>query len=500
MNRIESYIRAGYPAIAIRTAEEARAVADVMEIAKKLDRSLVTWSATDGLMTVAPTLRQIPNSNDLFSALTEAAKIQAAVVIFRDPQTWPVDRDPVLSRALRDCLQSGPSVGRCVVLIGPWFRFPPETEHLINVMDFDLPDASALRRIAGGIAESAEIKNDQITDDLIRALAGLRTADAENALSLSVVEEKRLDPKIVYREKVAAVRRSGLLEIVDPDPRGIDAVGGLANLKKWLSSRKEIFSPEARDYGIPEPKGILLVGVPGTGKSLTAKAVGTILGIPTVRLDIGSLFGSLVGQSEERTRAALDLAGAISPCVLWIDEIDKGLAGAGGSGANDSGVTRRVFGTIVNWMQERKKPVFLVATANQIDGLPPEFLRKGRFDELFAIDLPTESERAEIFKIHLSSRKRKFDCTTLKPMITATRGFTGSEIEAVIVDGLISAYPGGDDDVARCITSAIAHTVPLSQTAREQIDSIQTWARTRARPASEPETEKPAVGNVRKLK
>jgi len=404
-----------------------------------------------------------------------------------DIHTWPFDRDPILVRSFKDLLMWAPENGSCVVVLSASYRPHPTFEKMVVILDYSLPSKEDLRRIAMGIAESAG-KQLAISDDVLCALGGLSTTEAENALALSWVQNQTFNPDIIYREKIQAVKKSGLLEIVDPDPRGLDAIGGLDALKTWVIKRKRAYTPEAEAYGLPRPKGILLVGVPGTGKSLSAKAVGTALGIPTVRLDIGVLFNSLVGASEERTREALRLAEAISPCVLWVDEIDKGLAGSSGTGANDSGVTRRVFGTIISWMQERRRPVFLVATANDVSVLPPEFLRKGRWDEIFAVDLPTDQERRDIIHIHLRKRNRNPDDVlpgnSMGALVNATRGFTGAEIENVIEEAMFDAFDQGEEINAQFLLVAAKNTIPLSTTAKEQIESIRMWASSRARWAS----------------
>jgi SpoVK/Ycf46/Vps4 family AAA+-type ATPase len=301
---------------------------------------------------------------------------------------------------------------------------------------------------------------------------------------LSVIEKGDFDPVVIYREKTKAVKKSGLLDIAEADPRGLDAIGGLDALKSWIKRRRRVWSDEARAFGLPQPKGILLIGVPGTGKSLSAKSIGTALGVPTLRLDVGSLFNSLVGESEARTRDALKLAEALAPCVLWIDEIDKGLAGSGGSGGGDSGVTKRVFGSIISWMQERRRSVFMVATANDVTGLPPELLRKGRFDEIFAVDLPSHEERVAILAIHLKGRQRdpkKFD---LEAIADVTDTFTGSEIEACLDEGLFAAFDEGGELETSHLLAAAGSIVPLAVTAKEQIEGIRAWAKSRARFAS----------------
>lgn len=479
--RLANYIKAGYPGLAIQTTEEARAMTDVIGAAKITGRTVLTWSATEGLKEVGDAIKDIDGTKDLFAACEHKAK--NAIYIFRDAHSWPFDRDPTLARVMRDLLTWVPNEGSCIFLISPEFKPHPTFEKLVTVMDFTLPSKMDLALIAKNIAESAK-KSIPANEDVLRALGGLSTTEAENALALSLVETKTFDPTIIYREKVQAVKRSGLLEVVEADPRGLDAIGGLEELKAWIMRRRKAYTPQAESFGLPQPKGILLCGVPGSGKSLSAKAVGTALAVPTIKLDIGALFNSLVGESEARTRDALKLAEAMSPCVLWLDEIDKGLSGSTGSGSGDSGVTRRVFGSIISWMQERRRPVFLVATANQVEGLPPELLRKGRFDELFAVDLPNAVERAAIFTIHLKKKKRDAASFEVAALAEATEGFTGAEIENVIDEAMFNAFDAGTDITTKAILEAAKTITPLSKTAKEQIESIRTWAKTRARFAS----------------
>lgn len=494
--RLADYMKAAFPALAIQTCEEQRAISDIIHAAKACGKQTATWSATEGLMVLAEGARKLEDSEDLEQAV-RAARFKDTVYILRDVQTWPVDRQPVLARAIRDMLAWCPTEGSIVIFLGPEFRPHPTFEKLVTVLDFALPDEAYLRHIVVSIQESAgwaekTQKPEEVLPELVRALSGLSVAEAENALSLSIVETDAMITDIVYREKVQAVKRSGLLEIIEPDPRGLGAIGGLEVLKDWILKRRQAYTPEAEHFGLPSPKGLMIVGVPGTGKSLSARAIGTALGVPTVKLDIGALFGSLVGESETRTRDALKLAEAMSPCVLWVDEIDKGLAGSGGSGSSDSGVTRRVFGTVISWMQERKRPVFLVATANQVEGLPPELLRKGRFDEIFAIDLPTPDERRAIVEIQLKARDR-WRLVKGKPTVdtaevaAATVDFTGSEIEGLINEAMFEVFArdGAKGEVKTAdLVAAAATVVPLAKMAKEQIESIRRWAQNRARFAS----------------
>jgi len=281
-------------------------------------------------------------------------------------------------------------------------------------------------------------------------------------------------------EKEQIIRKSGLLEYYKVEER-FENVGGLGNLKRWLRKRANAFTTKARDFGLPEPKGVLLIGVPGCGKSLTAKAVSALWGMPLLRLDMGSVFGKYIGESEFNIRKAIKVTESISPAILWIDEIEKGLSGAAG---DNTGTSNRVFGTLLTWMQEKKKPVFVIATANDVSLLPPELLRKVRFDEIFFIDLPETRERQEIFEIHLRIRNRnpeKFDLPSLAEM---SQGFSGSEIEQVVISSLYDAFEEGRDIVTEDVKRNIENAVPLSQTMKEKIEALREWAWGRTRNAS----------------
>jgi len=491
VSKLVNHFKAGYPCIAILTGEENRAQSDVMAAAKTLGRAVVTWSAGEGIV-MLDTAQRIPDTENLGAALftLRADKQEKVVYILRDIHQSPLTSDPILARLLREMITDAPTRFCSVVLIAPAFTPYDSIEQLVTVMEYSLPSPTDLKEMAKNIAESAPKKVKKATDAVIKALSGLSTTEAENALALSVIETGEFSPEVIYREKVTAVKRSGLLEIIEPNPAGLDSVGGLGNLKSWILKRKKAYSAEAEKYGLPTPKGVLIIGVSGTGKSLTAKAVGTALGIPTLKLDIGALFNSLVGESEARTRAALQLAEAISPCALWLDECDKGLAGISGSGSNDSGVTKRVFGTLLQWMQDNQKPVFLVATANQVEYLPPEFLRKGRFDEMFTVDLPTQSEREQVAAVVIKKLKRDPKNFDLSKIAAATQNFTGAEIEAVVSESLFAAF----DDNAREITtadvvSAASNIIPIAKTMSEKIEAIRRWGEGRARPAAAPQQQ-----------
>ena len=294
---------------------------------------------------------------------------------------------------------------------------------------------------------------------------------------------------LIVAEKKQVISKRGNLEYYEPEQMMTD-IGGLNNLKDWLDRRNKAFSQEAMDFGLDSPRGIMLLGLPGTGKSLAAKAVANTWQMPLLRLDMGRIFGGIVGQSESNMRAALNIAETIAPCVLWIDEIEKGMSGMQSSGATDGGTTSRVLGTFLTWMQEKKKPVFVVATANNISLLPPELLRKGRVDEIFFVDLPTKKERCEIINIHLGKRNRSLPEKDVDIIAEKSLGYTGAEIEEAIKDAMYRAFSEDRDINAEDILDSIGATTPLSRTMSEVISQTREWAKGRAVPAS-PETPEP---------
>ncbi|MDP1919641.1 MAG: AAA family ATPase, partial [Myxococcales bacterium] len=322
-------------------------------------------------------------------------------------------------------------------------------------------------------------------DALVSAAHGLTIAEAENAFAKAIATDNRLDSsdvKMLLDEKSQVVRKSGLLEYHATD-QSLSDIGGLTSLKRWLNRRQGAFSEDARAFGLPEPKGVLLLGVQGCGKSLTAKCIASSWRLPLVRLDMGRIYSGIIGSSEENLRRAIRVVESLAPVVLWVDEIEKGLAGAGGGG-NDTGVSARVFGTLLTWLQEKTAPVFVVATANRIDSLPPELLRKGRFDEIFFIDLPTPEERKEIFSLQLVRRGRNPAEFPLDELATSTEQFSGAEIEQAVVSGMYEAFADRVALEPRHLDIAIKDTLPLAVTMAEDIERLRHWARRRTRPAS----------------
>lgn len=388
---------------------------------------------------------------------------------------------------------------RLILIEQPFTTIPPALVGDVEVIPSPLPGVDELLLELDEFVEGQNInlpENGDTRFNLAASVAGLPRHEAARLFARSHIENKGLDASWLRTEKARRVstKLAGALSFESTD--GAD-VGGLDSLKTWLRLRRASFaSSKAREYGLPEPKGLLLVGIPGCGKSLTAKTVAREWELPLLRLDAGRLFGSLVGQSESQTRQAIEAAEACAPCVLWIDEIEKGLAGGGGGGSSDSGTTQRVFGTLLTWLQEKTAPVFVVATANQIAGIPPELLRKGRFDEIFFIGLPDVGEREEIAKIHLSRRGRK--TAMAKKIASVTEGFGGAEIEQAIVEGLFFSFAADRDLQAQDVLEAVRNTSPLSKTMVERIKALEAWAAGRARNASNAKINTPSKPRARR--
>ncbi len=318
---------------------------------------------------------------------------------------------------------------------------------------------------------------------VVESALGLTLVEAENVFSKSAVRTHTFDLETILEEKKQIIRKSGLLEYYEHREEFSD-VGGMEILKDWLVKRRAAFGARARDFGLPLPKGILLIGVPGTGKSLTAKAVGALWQMPLLRLDVGKIFAGLVGSSEENVRTVIKTAEAIAPAILWIDELEKGFSGTGSSGQTDGGTTSRVFSTFLTWLQEKSTPVFVIATANNVHQLPPELLRKGRFDEIFFCDLPDREDRRSIIDIHLRKKKRDPGQFEMDKLVDATTDYSGAELEQAVIAALYDAFDTGGDLTTESLLKTFGELVPLAITMRENIDSMRDWARTRARMAS----------------
>ena len=489
----ELMVRARYPLIYLVSHEEQRVDAVTAELAERHGKQLYEWTVTQGLRLAKGGRAGPEETRNPVVALQQVAGLRdASLVVLKDFHRYL--EDAAVVRALRELGHALKTTFTSVVVLAPSLVIPPELEKDVSVIDVPLPtpyELFALLKDIFTILRRGNRTEVQLTredaESLVKAAHGLTLNEAENAFAKAIALDNRLDVhdvRVILEEKRQVVRKSGLLEYY-PTEESLSSVGGLDELKKWLERRKNAFGMAARAFGLPEPKGLLLLGVQGCGKSLSAKAIAAQWKLPLLRLDMGRIFSGLVGSSEENVRKAIKSAEGLAPVVLWVDEIEKGLAGSAG-GANDTGVAARVFGTLLTWLQEKTDPVFVVATANRIDGLPPELLRKGRFDEIFFVDLPSAAERRAIFTIHLAKRRRDPAGYDLGRLAALADGFSGAEIEQAVVSGLYDAFADGTELSQLNLEQALTETVPLSRTMVEEISRLREWAALRTRPASLP--------------
>lgn len=378
---------------------------------------------------------------------------------------------------------------KSLIIESPEVCLPTPLLKEIVVINMPLPDKTFIKKIAESVIINYNLPaaNYNITPELLNSVLGLTTTEVNLAFIKAIEKFGRLDNSAInylISEKEHIIKKDGLLEYYHTNET-INNVGGLTVLKDWLNVRSNAFTDKAKEFGIDTPKGVLLLGLPGCGKSLTAKCIASTWNYPLLRFDLGKVFGGVVGQSESNMRRALDVATTLAPCVLWIDEIEKGLSGLGSSDRTDGGTASRVFGSLLTWMQEKNEPVFVVATANNIELLPPELLRKGRFDEIFFVDLPSKKERKEIFKIHITNKNRDISNFDLDLLAEKTNGLTGSEIASLVSNALFSAFNNRQDLKMCDIISEREKITPLSTVMAEKITSLRSWAKNRARLAGD---------------
>lgn len=494
---ISALLRARNTLLWIVTREEVRAERSIMEAAASASYPTQFWDCARGV-TDAKGQPLDANYTDPSQALARLRNLGGRyILVMRDLHKW---LDPVVLRTLRslarDLQNVGPKEARAIVVLSPSAEIPPELADHATVIDFPLPTREEIARLLDNAVSAlppevaANAAPNGTRDAAIDAAVGLTAAEAENCYARSLIMTRRIDPALVAAEKKRVIAREKVLTWYDPDPRGLEAVGGLDLLKEWLTERKAGFSQKAREFGLPPPKGAMLVGPPGTGKSLTAKCIATAWKMPLLRLDMGALRSKYVGESEQNIRKALQVAETVSPCILWLDEIEKALAGSTGS-QGDGGVAADALGAVLSWMQERAGAVFVIATANDVTALPPELLRKGRFDELWFVDLPTRRERGAIVCAAMGQYGRSvsgWDPSGIDRIADVTEGFTGAEIAALVPDALYKAFADGERDVTSTdLVEAARAVVPLSKTATEKIEAVRKWAEGRARRASNPE-------------
>lgn len=499
LDELEVLIRARYPIIHVVTWEERRVEQQLRLFAAQRTKQLYCWSVTTGLVksTAGQPVSRTKGLADPVEALDAVIEHkEPAIYLFKDFHFFmrPRDCNTAVIRKLREVALALSDSYKTLVITSPLLDIAAELQKDVCVLDYPLPERvdfdALLNRICADVSEHTNISIDLQPEDrekLVRAALGLTLQEAENVFAKTIVNDGRLDGgdvSVVFSEKQQIIRKSGLLEYYESQTE-MDDVGGLDVLKEWLAKRSLAFSERAREFGLPSPKGVLFVGVQGCGKSLCAKAVARMWEMPLLRFDVGRMFASLVGSSEENIRRAISVAESIAPVVLWVDEIDKAFSGSQGSANTDGGTTARVMSTFLTWLSEKQKPVFVLATANNISQLPPELLRKGRLDEIFFVDLPTHQERRQVFEIHLRRRNRDPDKFDLERLAEAADGFSGAEIEEAIISSLYDVfYLDKDLDTADLLES-VKETVPLSKTMAEGVSALRSWANGRARFASQ---------------
>jgi AAA+ superfamily predicted ATPase len=480
-------IRARYSLIYIPTIEEERVEKSIEQVAKQLEnRPIYTWDFVDGYQG-NPNDRGFGRRNPLqaLEFIDKLSPNEPGIFVVRDYHRFL--EDVSVARKLRNLGRKFKAEPKNLIILAPQISIPPDLSEAITILEFPLPSSAEIRGEITKLLQATQQKlPDLALDDLVRASQGLSLDRVRRVLGRAIAEHQSIEPadvEAILEEKRQSIRQTQILDFYPTSAQMAD-IGGLDNLKEWLVRRGGSFSEQARQYGLPHPRGLLLVGIQGTGKSLTAKAIAHHWHLPLLRLDVGRLFAGLVGESESRTRQMIQLAEALSPCILWIDEIDKAFGGLDSKG--DAGTTSRVFSTVVTWLAEKTSAVFVVATANNVQALPPEILRKGRFDEIFFVGLPSQAERRSIFAVHLQKVRaqnlRDFD---LDRLATETPSFSGAEIEQTLIEAMHLGFSQNRDFTTNDILEAASQTIPLAVTAQEQINALQEWANSgRARLAS----------------
>lgn len=489
LSELQSRIAAGYSVLFLNSLEELRWEQAIADLAEELEYGMVLWSATKG---AEPAVREseAETSRDPAHFLKQVGAYPSEhIFLVRD--FGPYLEDPVVLRGLRDLSEELPAQHKVLLLLGATPEIPESLSKDVTQLDLPLPGVAELRGVLEDVRrENAAAGGPEIdispteADQLVTTVLGMTAQEAGQALKLVTQGRERLDEAAfveLVAEKQRRISGSELLEFIDLDD-SIANIGGLEGLKDWLSARGQAFSPQAREQGVPMPKGVLLFGVQGCGKSLTARATAHLLRFPLIRLDLANLLSSDRGASERNMRDVLKLLETLAPAVLWLDELDKGFAGLE-NGGDDAAVTR-LFGRFLVWMEEKKAPIFVTATANSVQNLPPELLRRGRFDEMFFIDLPNFYERTQIFKVHLHRRGWKPSKFDVDALVNMTEGYSGAEIQQIVSTATLESYSSGGLLTQEALAQACEQIVPLSVTMEDKIFALREWARERCRPAT----------------
>lgn len=496
MISLQDLIKSNIRIVQIVSHEDLIIQAMVDTAANHLQRKWFRWNNAKGLLefqrhTKSFKESEIKGTQDIHYILDEwinSDEAENSIIIIEEWRGVDNQEDIYITNILKEFFYYGPK-STAIVISSHNDYLPSSLGKKVYKLDMTLPNENILDLTFKSVCKKRNFDEKidaALKDNIIKASLGLTTLDAERAYNLMITNnikngrgfvQENLDEIIEAKEQV--IRNSGYLEYYHHKETFND-IGGSQILKQWLRQRQKAFSEEAKKFGLPTPRGLLLVGIPGTGKSLFAKSIGQAFGQPIIRMDIGKVFGGFVGESENNMRNALKIIETVAPAVLWIDEIEKGMSGIASSNRSDGGTTARVLGTFLTWMQEKKAPVFVVATANNVSELPPEFLRKGRFDEIFFLDLPDIDERKEIFKIHIAKNNRNPENFDIKKLATYSKNFSGAEIEEAVKEALFMAYDNNEDINTSYVQQALENTYPLADTMKEKIDALRQWANNRA--------------------
>jgi SpoVK/Ycf46/Vps4 family AAA+-type ATPase len=495
---LETLVAARYPIIYVLSSEETRVQQIAAQLAASRGKKLFEWSCVTGMTPAGSSIqsqkfRQSSGKDPLIALDQVIDLVDPAIFLFKDLHPFLTAQRPEVTRKLKEIALQLKNSRKTILIVSPVLQVPPELEKELTILSLPLPAKLELGQLLDSIAEDLRGEGQALIDaspasreKLLGAALGLTLTEAENVFARMIVQNRRLageDISAVLEEKRQIIKKSGVLEYYSSEDT-FENIGGLTTLKEWLRKRAAAFSDEARSFGLPPPRGILLLGVQGCGKSLCARAIAQQWRLPLLRFDIGRMFGSMLGSSEENTRKAISVCESIAPVILWIDEIDKAFSGTRGSGASDGGTTARVLGTLLTWLSEKTAPVFVVATANDISLLPSELMRKGRLDDIFFVDLPEAAERRDIFRIHLERRGQPVASFDLAPLAELSNGFSGAEIEQAVISALYDAFDARLPLSDAHLRQSLEATVPLSRTMAEEISSLRSWASARARPAN----------------
>lgn len=492
LERLTHLLQAGHRCVLIQTTEERQAIELLAQAALQLGWRSLLWSASHGLRDgELADARPIADTTNPAAACFFLTTVRQQTLVVLCDLVGHL-RDERTLRVLREAIDAAGRCGSAIVLVDHASEVPAVLRAHAVPFELSLPSDAELERMIRATARElisqhklrVELTRRDL-DLLVRNLHGLPLRQARQILlELSVdgvLDGGDVNAALAHKRRL--LEHAGVLEYVE-SPVTLDAIGGLRGLKRWLEVRQSALSPEAAGFGVDPPRGILMLGVPGSGKSLSAKAVATAWQRPLLRLDAGALYDRYIGESERRLRDSLRQAEAMAPVVLWIDEIEKAFASTGMAGAgSDGGLSKRMFGALLTWMQEHRRPVFLIATANDISALPPELLRKGRFDEVFFVDLPDDEARDQIFRIHLARRRQNLDELDLPALVRSSAGFSGAEIEQAVASAVLDAWQSRQPLTTDHLRSALHRSPPLSVVMNEPIAELRAWARGRCVPA-----------------